>query len=304
MNSTLKLESVEIQADPPDDADVRKAFVGRSEYLSRPGTIAASWRYRYRALYEETYKAVTAGEITLPQALFNIFVQWNSQAMLEDGLGALGDVHSAEISALPTVPCPRDAGTTGLSIHRTDEGTLLVSGMAPGSPAERSGDISVGDELVAINGVCIEGIDMEGIAALIVGEVGQEVFLRLRGPSPDRRPDADGGGGVFGGGGGPAAREVAAVAAVASAGPPRGPEREVRLVREPFAQEDEDEDEDEDGFGADDEEDMRSGQDHRGEDGELSPARRAWSSIRWLGVGETEEKDLVLKVEELHQRQL
>ena len=42
MNSKLKLESVEMQADPHDDADVRKAFLGRSECLSRPGNVAAS----------------------------------------------------------------------------------------------------------------------------------------------------------------------------------------------------------------------------------------------------------------------
>jgi hypothetical protein len=58
----------------------------------------SDWRYRYRALYEVTCKSVTAGQLSLPHADFNIFFQWNQQAIAEDGLSDLGNIYSQEVT--------------------------------------------------------------------------------------------------------------------------------------------------------------------------------------------------------------
>jgi hypothetical protein len=60
--------------------------------------MSANWRYRYRALYEVTCKSVTSGQLSLPHADFNIFFQWNQQAIAEDGLSELGSIYSQEVT--------------------------------------------------------------------------------------------------------------------------------------------------------------------------------------------------------------
>jgi hypothetical protein len=75
----------------------------------------ANWRSRFRALYEVTCKAVTSGQLALPQADFSIFFQWNQQAIAEDGLDELGNIHSQE------VPVHRDSSPvhqTGFSFYQ------------------------------------------------------------------------------------------------------------------------------------------------------------------------------------------
>ena len=93
-------------------------------------------------------------------------------------------------SAPSTKPKPELAGV-GAALAVNGAGRVVFSQMVPGMPAAASGMIGIGDELVAVDGVNVPPIDVDGsanelllnISRRILGPTGTEVTLLLR-PSP------------------------------------------------------------------------------------------------------------------------
>ena len=128
---------IEIQADHPDASDLEQMLNSHQFNFVQTGTVAASWRYRYRALYEEVSKVVVVGAISVPKGLHGIFEQWSQQAINEDGLCLNAPTATSPVQ--PTIPVPQEAGTTGLLIQQSETGALVVTRISPGSAADRQG---------------------------------------------------------------------------------------------------------------------------------------------------------------------
>ena len=170
-------------------------------------TILPTWRYRYRALFDELKQAAGDREVGIPREILNIMARWNEQAVIEDGAVHIGASRASSLCdtapALPAVDmaAPSGMGTTGISVRISPEGELLVDGVAPGSPADKCGGaIASGDRIIAVDGTeIVPGMAAEDIAALIVGEAGRDVTLRFcrrghRQLSPDLAAGAEAGG--------------------------------------------------------------------------------------------------------------
>jgi C-terminal processing protease CtpA/Prc len=59
------------------------------------------------------------------------------------------------------------------------EDQLLIASMHPGGPAEVSGRVFEGDELLSIDGVLVQGKTYEELADLMLGSIGTSVSLGL-----------------------------------------------------------------------------------------------------------------------------
>eukprot|EP00292_Cryptomonas_paramecium_P020553 CAMPEP_0113710802 /NCGR_PEP_ID=MMETSP0038_2-20120614/30373_1 /TAXON_ID=2898 /ORGANISM="Cryptomonas paramecium" /LENGTH=173 /DNA_ID=CAMNT_0000636927 /DNA_START=229 /DNA_END=747 /DNA_ORIENTATION=+ /assembly_acc=CAM_ASM_000170 len=154
-----------------------------------------SWRYRYRALFDELKQALGDKDGGIPPEILNIMARWNEQAVLEDGMHHICNTHAdnsapAEAETAVDMPAPSGMGTTGISVRMALGGCLLVVSVAPGSPADQcDGAIAPGDQILAVDGKSIEPhMTAEEIASLIVGEAGREVNLKLRRRRRKQRP--------------------------------------------------------------------------------------------------------------------
>ena len=222
---------IEIEADCPDE---------QSGLRRMDGTILPTWRYRYRALFDELKQAAGDRDVGIPKEILNIMGRWNEQAVVEDGaicLGA-GSVKS-DCDTAPALPAvdmaaPRGMGTTGISVRISAEGELIVDGIAPGSPADRCGGaIAPGDGIIAVDGTdIVPGMAAEDIAALIVGEAGRDVTLRLCRRHPPHTPHAGSADGPSSGAGAPPADRESDGGSPGGAGAVE--EFNVRLTRAPI----------------------------------------------------------------------
>ena len=88
---------------------------------------------------------------------------------------------------------PVDRVGIGISFGITAKGDVFITRMAPGGPAESSGHIRRGDQLLAVDTVDIRGWTVEQIVRAIVGPPGSTVTLDLATlpaefPSPQPSP--------------------------------------------------------------------------------------------------------------------
>lgn len=85
----------------------------------------------------------------------------------------------------PTLNVNKGNGGVGISFGLTAGGTTFITGMAPGGPAEVSGKLFVGDELISVNGVTVSDRKVDDVISLIVGEPGTILTLEIASSRPD-----------------------------------------------------------------------------------------------------------------------
>eukprot|EP00291_Cryptomonas_curvata_P023796 CAMPEP_0172156462 /NCGR_PEP_ID=MMETSP1050-20130122/3218_1 /TAXON_ID=233186 /ORGANISM="Cryptomonas curvata, Strain CCAP979/52" /LENGTH=188 /DNA_ID=CAMNT_0012825521 /DNA_START=79 /DNA_END=642 /DNA_ORIENTATION=- len=174
--SMRSLTQLDIEADPPDE--LGSSFLNRMEV-----TIMPTWRYRYRALFDELKLAVGERDAGIPCEILSIMARWNEQAVLEDVSAHTASRAGSACDSVPTVDmaAPSGMGTTGLSVRISPEGELVVDGVALEAPPTAAAQSTQATESLAVDGTAIApGMAAEDIAALIVGEAGRDVTLRLQ----------------------------------------------------------------------------------------------------------------------------
>ncbi len=99
-------------------------------------------------------------------------------------LGAFGTAQAVTTSNLAPMKIVKATGV-GISI-KTENGAHTIEMLVPNAPAQKSGMISVGDELTAVKStptsewVVVTGKTMEELSPLIRGEAGTQVSLRMK----------------------------------------------------------------------------------------------------------------------------
>lgn len=75
----------------------------------------------------------------------------------------------------------------GIALNQHSDGSVVISGLTPQGPAERSGQINVGDRLVAVDGHPVADESLEAITAKMHGAKGSELSLAI---VPNSGPDS------------------------------------------------------------------------------------------------------------------
>ncbi|MCE2510158.1 MAG: S41 family peptidase [Alphaproteobacteria bacterium] len=105
-------------------------------------------------------------------------------AMFDRALGSLDEY--SRYAAAPQAQRQREKrkGYSGVGLHvHAFEGVVLVTDVIPGSPANKAG-IRTSDELLKINGLSVDGLDIDDVHDWLRGPVSSRLDLVLR------RPDA------------------------------------------------------------------------------------------------------------------
>jgi hypothetical protein len=102
-------------------------------------------------------------------------------------------VHSSSSSKKPSAR----AGVGILLSKSADNGGVIrVRSVEPSGPAARDGRTKAGDLLVAVDGVSVEGKDLDAVMKMVIGEEGTSVFLLMERPteygSPPPKPKGKG----------------------------------------------------------------------------------------------------------------
>ena len=67
----------------------------------------------------------------------------------------------------------------GISFGVTRSGEIFITGLSPKGPAKASGKVKEGDQLLAVDGVDVNGYQVKDIVQLILGKSGTQVRLDL-----------------------------------------------------------------------------------------------------------------------------
>ena len=98
-------------------------------------------------------------------------------------VASLGDPHTAFLTPEEADMFSQDLtgtfGGIGVTITPTDDGFVQVVKLIPGGPAEKT-VLQPGDVVLAVDGTSIHGMSQNEAIALIRGEVGTQVTLRVR----------------------------------------------------------------------------------------------------------------------------
>ncbi len=92
----------------------------------------------------------------------------------------IGELNSSHSGVYPPRPAKRTSGRLGLDFDRLtyeQTGRLRITGVVPQSPADVSGQIHAGDELVAINGMRVDA--HTNVDALLDNTIGKRVVLTI-----------------------------------------------------------------------------------------------------------------------------
>lgn len=68
----------------------------------------------------------------------------------------------------------------GVGLKQTDDGSLQVTSLVPGSPAAKSQQIEVGDRLVEVNGTNVDKMPIEDVMKMLRGNAGSPVKLSFK----------------------------------------------------------------------------------------------------------------------------
>lgn len=79
----------------------------------------------------------------------------------------------------------QNQATVGIGVYISGGGSqpLRIDAVIPGSPAQKSGKLRPGDEIIAVNGQSIQGMTIEQSRTLIAGKAGTNVTLTIFRPS-------------------------------------------------------------------------------------------------------------------------
>ena len=70
-------------------------------------------------------------------------------------------------------------GGVGITLIREKSGLLIVSSIDPGSPAENSREIAVGDTLLRVNNIDVHQMDIDDVSKLLQGDENSKVALLI-----------------------------------------------------------------------------------------------------------------------------
>ncbi|KAL7069908.1 hypothetical protein ACQ4LE_010715 [Meloidogyne hapla] len=97
---------------------------------------------------------------------------------------SVADLNSEQQVALRTVNVPKGAEGLGLSIKGGSDGThrvpIVISKVLPGLSAARTGQVFVGDLIIEVNGMSLEGKTHEEVVQLLKDSTGPHVTLTLK----------------------------------------------------------------------------------------------------------------------------
>ena len=90
--------------------------------------------------------------------------------------------------AAPPPPEQDDAAPppcgVGVTFGRDKSGYFIVKALAAGGPADRGGQVQVGDTLVTVDGQPVKGIRYDQLTPMILGSENSQVLFGLRRPKP------------------------------------------------------------------------------------------------------------------------